>query len=117
MKRHRLFRSLAVVLLSGAILLPGLAAARGDRDDGYRRYDRDDGYRRHDCDDCGHGRWEPSRHERWHRRHDWRDRRDYRHYDRIYIQSPPPPRVIYRAPPPRRDLGNGLTIIYRGVFD
>jgi hypothetical protein len=25
--------------------------------------------------------------------------------------------VIYRNPPPRHDVDNGLTIIYRGAFD
>ncbi len=110
MKRQRLLLSLATAFLASSLLLPVLAAADGPRhrgdDDRYERYERYDKYDRYD-------RWEPPRHAKL---HDWHDHD--RRYSRIYVQSPPPPpRVIYRNPPPRHDVDNGLTIIYRGAFD
>ncbi|MBK5964989.1 hypothetical protein CCR95_13070 [Thiocystis minor] len=109
MKRQRLLLSLATAFLASSLLLPVLAAADGPRhrgdDDRYERYDKYDRYDRYD-------RWEPPRHAKRHRRH------DHDRYSRIYVQSPPPPpRVIYRDPPPRHRADNGLTIIYRGAFD
>ncbi len=98
MKDQHVRVALVAAALTGALLLPTLAAAHGGpHDRGYR-------------DD---GRWvaHPYKHEKWHHRHRY-DRR----YRPIVIESPPP-RVIYREPPRRYGGDNGLTIIYRGVFD
>lgn len=98
MKRQHVRMALVAAALTGTLLLPALVSAHGGPPDrGYR-----DG-----------GRWVayPPRHEKWHHRHRY-DRR----YRPIVIESPPP-RVIYQEPPRRHDANNGLTIIYRGVFD
>jgi hypothetical protein len=106
-QRHTRIKIALAALLAGALALPGLAAARGDRD-------RDDGRR---------GDWSHERgghYERDHRGWDYRKpsrysnrygHRHHRHRPDVVVIERPAYRRYYAPPPPPPVWRNGVSVI------
>jgi hypothetical protein len=110
-QRHTRIKIALAALLAGALALPGLAAARGDRDwDDGRRGDWS--HERGDRYDRGDRRWDyrkPSRYSKWYA-HPHRHHHRYHRPDVVVIERPAYRRFVA---PPRPILGwdDGVTVI------
>jgi hypothetical protein len=106
-QRHARIKIALAALLAGALALPGLAAARGDRDWGDR--DRGDWHQERGRYDREGRDWDPRRP----RRDDWHGHRHHPHpvaierpvYRRYDAPPPPPP------PPGPRWADDGISVI------